>query len=224
MKRLLILLLGMLCTAAAEAQTHVTETFDGTSGLEWTEYSSKKGSAQPKDGGFELQSKNILSTVSTSVAFPVDVSVDFTLRSTVVLPKFDKQTPFGLFFDDAQTGTKTLLLFSPQKFGCVRYLNFDPENPSDKTMLTMLLTFTGKKFSQITPIGAETLDIKLKEGKKVRLNLEIKYQDGQYRIAVNDMPLCDVAGGPMQTPALGFCVCGTMFIESFSVEQDAGRE
>ena len=224
MKRLLILLLGMLCTAAAEAQTHVTETFDGASCLDWTEYSYKKGSAQPKDGRFYLKSKNISSTVSTSVVFPVDVSRDFTLRSTVVLPKFSKQTPFGLFFDNAQTGTKTLLLISPQKLGCVRYLNFDHENPSDKTIQMMMTAFTGKKFSQITQNGAEIQDIKLKEGKKVRLNLEIKYQDGKYRIAVNDMPLCDVSGGSMQTPALGFCVCGTMHIESFSVEQDAGRE
>ncbi len=221
MKRIIVLLLGILCTAAVSAQTNITEKFDGTSGLQWYEYSSKKSYAKQQGDRFELKSKNIISPAYTSVTFPVNPALDFTLRSTVVLPKLDKKTSFGIFFDEAENGNTILLLFSSQKFGLVKFPSFDKEDPMfSKMLLGMLVMFPTGKFSKLPDV--EMADIKLKECKNARLNLEIKYYGGKYGISVNDMPIYEVSMTGMRTPALGFLTCDTMQIESFGIEQDSG--
>lgn len=221
MKRIIVLLLGILCTAAVSAQTYITEKFDGASGLQWYEYSSKKSYAQPQDGRFELKSKNILSPAYTSVTLPINTSLDFTLRSTVVLPVLSKKPAFGLFFDEAENGNTILLLFSSQKFGLVQLADFDKENPSHGVALSaMFYSFSSEKLARKN--GMAIVYAKLKECKNARLNLEIKYHDGKYSISINDVPYSWVTTNRMLTPSFGFCTLGAMQIESFSVEQDNG--
>lgn len=95
----IILCLALLLSTASMAQgISIKETFDGSTELEWPEYSEKDGSALLQDGCFKLTclSKKLLKKpASVSVMLPIQVDQDFTIESTVVAKKLSSMAAFS---------------------------------------------------------------------------------------------------------------------------------
>lgn len=94
-----LLLLGLLLPFGISAQTSIKEVFDGSSVLEWSEYSDKKSSALIQDGCMMLIPEK-KSYVKTKAIFPIDTDYDFTIEAELFFPRLTMDTGFGLEFND----------------------------------------------------------------------------------------------------------------------------
>lgn len=200
MKKYIIALLGLLAAAEVSAQVKITEDFEGATRLDWEEYAEKECSALTKNGYFELKSTAKETAATTRVMLPVDVDYDFTVRCSIVMPRMGKEDSFGIFFDRDDSFNITLMLFTEQYVSCMLFNN-----------------------SNIQPAG-DTQRIKFKGGRDCRAELELRREGRKITVTLNNMKVYELRRNTMLTPLFGFYTSSAMRIESFSVEQDNGRE
>lgn len=200
MKKLFIALIGLAAAAEVSAQTVISEEFDGSTRLDWMEYADKTGLALAQNGYFELKPQSKESVAITRTMLPIDVDGDFKVCCTVFLPHLGDDNAFGIFFDMDDSFNKTLMLFSKQRVSCVLFNH-------DKVM----------------PVGDEQR-IKFEGKRNSRAELELRREGSKIIVTLNNMKVYELRRNTIHTPLFGFYTDTEMRIESFSVEQDNGRE
>ncbi len=201
MKKLFIALICLAAAAEASAQTVISEEFDGSTHLDWQEYVDKKtGSVLAQNGYFELKPLSKETVVTTRAMLPIDVEGDFKVCCTVFLPHLGDDNKFGIFFDMDDSFNKTLMLFAKERVSCVKY-NYDKIMPEGDEQR---IKFDGKRNS--------------------RAEIELRREGNKIIVTLNNMQVYELRRDTIHTPLFGFYTDTEMRVESFSVEQDSGRE
>jgi len=197
MKRLLLSLCLLLPLGAAAQGLKIVDAFDGSSPLEWEEYSEKEASAMILNGYLELKcmQKDWMATIMTTL--PIYVEHDFKISCNLTVSRLDKESRFGVLIDRDEAFNKCAFLFCEGTFEC-RFLN-------------------NGKFRE----AGETQRVKLKGGKDRSVDLVLERKGGKYILSVDNMGVFEQRL-PITTPLFGFYTDGnsTLRINSVTVEQD----
>lgn len=187
---LLLPLAGM----AQEERIEITETFEGSTSLEWPEYAEKGRSALLQDGCFKLQSTKKGKAAAVGVELPIRTDRDFMIESTVVADKLNPMTCFSFGI-----GTDAFTIFEGRLY---HYTVDEDENANG---LSLLRNRPEK--------------IKLKGGKEVAVAIRFEYRNGKSSLSINNMKVAEF-DRPIAMPACSFGTVSTLSIREFSLIQE----
>lgn len=138
------LLLGLLLPLGLSAQTTIEEEFNGSSTLEWTQFSDKRGKVVIQNDGMFLSAKKATKEVSTSADIPIETDQDFIIEAELIIPKIASFTCFGIKLNEEAAyimGKKTSYIYSQGEWTNQRI----KLNISSNNTITLGLKYTNSR-------------------------------------------------------------------------------
>lgn len=160
MKNLRIILwLALLLPAAGMAQEQgiaITETFEGSTQLEWPEYAEKGSSALLQDGCFKLTKSSKKGKIpSVAVELPIQLDRDFTIDCKVLAARLSAAEPFVF-----GVGTNSFSIFEGKliRLGTQRFTKIKLKGGKDVTVALRFEYLNGKSSLYINNMKVEEFD------------------------------------------------------------------
>lgn len=157
--RIIILWLALLLPAAGMAQEQgiaITETFEGSTLLEWPEYAEKGSSALLQDGCFKLTKSSKKGKIpSVAVELPIQLDRNFTIDCKVLAARLSATEPFGF-----AVGMNNFMIFDGKLFrlGIKTPIKIKLKGGKDVTVALRFEYLNGKSSLYINNMKVEEFD------------------------------------------------------------------
>lgn len=196
MKHLFIIYMSLFCCSYAAAQIHITETFDGSSSLDWSEYADKDVSALVKMGMLDLEVHKEGFTVNTHADLPILLEYDFKITIRLIIPKFDDKETNAILLDMDERFNRLAFIFKEDNFTACTYNN-------------------GKfNFEE-----GENIRIKLPKKKDRHLEVVLERRGGKIIISYDNIEILKWKR-PLHSPYLGFVTSSHLKVDELIIEQE----
>lgn len=194
-KCLLFLYTLFVFSFIGHAQVELTDNFDGGFSFDWNEYSINGKKVIVQQNYLLLKSSNDDESVSTTTELPIDYSQDFIIDIKLLVPRLNDEHLFGVILDRDENLESVYMLLK--------------ENYS----VNMIATSRDIK-------SYDEQIIKLKSGKDVTVDLQLKRENGRFILFVNGMKAYSLRR-QMHSQVFGFYTNRELKVLSVTVSQSS---
>lgn len=121
MRYLVVIFCLLFSSSNAFSQIKITETFDGTGVLDWSEYADKDVSAIVKMGVLDLEVKKDKFYVSSCTDLPILPEYDFKITMKLIVSKINEEDISAILFDMDEHFNRLAFIFQENNFIACTY-------------------------------------------------------------------------------------------------------
>ncbi|MBQ4521164.1 MAG: hypothetical protein II999_11260 [Bacteroidaceae bacterium] len=196
MKTFLFLAFSIFMPVSVFSQIKITDTFDGTGTLDWSEYADKDVSALIKMGMLDMEVHEEGFYVNSCTDLPILPEYDFKVSVKLIIPKFDEEETSAILFDMDERFNRLAFIFKENKF--------------------IACTYNKGKFNIEE---GEEIRIKLPKKKNREIEVVIERRGGKIIISYDNIEIMRWKR-PIHSPYLGFVTSSHLKVDEVIVEQE----